>query len=385
MKRFTYQYFILFIAVMVLGSSCKKNFSNDDPFPPEYFPSLYIASDNKILYSYDINTLKKNWEFAADNEVKATPVIFDNSVIMVSYSGTIYKLDRITGKIVQERKLSEIVDATPYVHEDKVIFCTRSGRVIVLLGNDINAAPVWQKTVSGPIKASPTVKQIEDSDNIAVIGATMTGTVFALNIEDGATIWSRNIPASGGFYSSPDASPYTIYLGGYNDGKVYSLKTLNGATNWTYTTGGKITASPVSVGGNVMIGSWDRNFYSIDSLTGLERWKIVTGDKVESSAFYDNQYVYFGSNDQHLYCIDVINGIETWKRRTYGVIRSSPIVHNNKVYTGSWDKNLYINRTEDSGLVEGFIPINGLIETSPIIDAVTNVVYPTVSGNNRNK
>lgn len=358
--------------------SCERQMSPDDPLPPTYKPSLYFASNNRNLYSVDVATNQTNWEFVADDAIKASPTIFGDHVILVSQRGTIYRISKLKGELVQKKELGVNIWATPTIYNEKLILCTFDGRIIAYNGNDLNEV-FWTATGYGQMLGSPTVTRIGSSDVIGVVCANAANEVFIVNIEDGSLIWRKTMSPAGGIVSSVTASEYTVYASSTN-GRLYSINTENGNVNWSYTTGGPITASPISIGGNVMVGSADFNFYSIDSLTGMVRWKVPAGDKIESTACYDNQYVYYGSNDQKIYCVDVIHGIKTWEKRTFSAVRSSPVVYDNKVYVGSYDQNLYILDAE-TGFEEAVLPVYGQMDCSPLIDQVHRIFYPPVSGN----
>lgn len=369
---------ILALSALTL-TSCERTMSPDDPFPPEYKPSLYFSSDNRNLYSIDVVTRQTNWEFVADDAVKASPTIFKNSVILISAKGTIYKLNNISGALEQKLELNIPIVSTPVIYNDKLIVCTTDGRMIAYNGNDLLAEPFWSTSGLGSMTGSPNVNTIESLEITGVICANLTNEVFVIDEEDGSIVWRKTMTPAGGIFSSVSANGVTIYAASTN-GRLYSIKTQNGGVNWSYATGGPLTASPVSIGGNVMVGSADMNFYSIDSMAGTVRWKVPAGDKVESTACYDNQFVYYGSNDQYIYCVDVIHGLLTWKKKTFSTVRSSPVVFENKVYAGSYDKNFYILNAED-GTEAAVLPLDGQMDCSPLIDNITRVYYPPVSGN----
>lgn len=373
------QYIGIAAVATITFTSCEKKFSSDDPLPPEYGSTLYFSSDNKILFSYDIETRKKRWEIVADASVKASPTVYGNFVYLLSEVGTLYQIDKVTGEIVHELKLSTNTRSTPTIYNGKLIVCTSDGRMIALNANNISEEPFWTTTGLGNMSSSPTVDRFGTADTMAIVNANAGNQVFAINQEDGVILWRVNLPHAGSVVATPYASANTIFVTNTN-GRVYSLRMSNGGVNWNYQTSGPVVASPSVIGGNVMFGSADMNFYSIDSTTGTPRWIVPAEDKIESSAAYDNQYVYYGSNDQNIYCVDIINGILKWKKRTFGTVRSSPVIFNKRVYAASFDQNLYIMDSE-TGADKGVIEVFGQMDCSPVIDNMTNVYFPPVSGN----
>jgi outer membrane protein assembly factor BamB len=83
-------------------------------------------------------------------------------------------------------------------------------------------------------------------------------------VATGAPVWSVRLPGKpylGGVLSSPAVSGDTVHIGS-NDGRLYGLNRLTGATEWSYEIGTWV-ASPPAVSGNALIaGAWDGNLYA---------------------------------------------------------------------------------------------------------------------------
>jgi outer membrane protein assembly factor BamB len=196
-------------------------------------------------------------------------------------------------------------------------------------------------------------------------------------------LWTFTPGEAGAFYSSPCVVNDSFAYVGNDNGKVYAINTLNGTQKWSFVTGAQVRSSPIQIGGNVLVGSDDRNFYSVDSATGLLRWKVQTGDAIQSSPVVFNQNVYFGSYDSKFYCIDIIDGEVKWSVPTQALIKSSPVYFNGDIYFGGYDKLLYrLDATTGAQRVTPF-RVNGQMATSPVIDAVSTVYVPSISGDYR--
>ena len=99
---------------------------------------------------------------------------------------------------------------------------------------------------------------------------------------------------------------------------------------WTFSTNGRIAASPAVVDGVVYVASLDGYLYAIDANTSSQRWSIAiqTGSYLESSPAVVNGVVYIGSSDYKLYAINATTGKILWFATTQNVLTSSPTVAN---------------------------------------------------------
>lgn len=359
--------------------SCKKEFSPDLPLPSELTPSLFVVNNNNIVLAIDPKTGRKKWEYKVDNNVTATPVVVAGKLVVVDVTGKLYSINRLDGKLDRSVNLGAAVTGTPLVIDDN--------RLAVSVGNDVKMFNpsdgfnmVWQFGAGVPVTTSLAKNTIGTSDTMQIffVGGA---SVFAVRAMDGILTWRRDVAGAGVFNSSICAANHNYLYAGNNDGKIYAFNSRNGSSFWSFQTGAAVQSSPVSVGGNIMAGSNDRNFYSIDSATGLLRWKVVTGDRILSSPFVFDQNVYFGCNDFNLYTVNIIDGTLKWKALAFGTLVTSPLVHDKVAYINSHDNNVYAFDSE-TGEQKWIYNTNGYMVSSMILDNLTEVIVPSISGNN---
>lgn len=361
-------------------NSC-KDYSPDEPFPDVYTQTLFVSSNNQIVYALDPVSGDRKWKFPVTGEVQATPVLHNKSVYVGTLTGNLYRIDAQYGTEQTVRTFEGPIVGTPIV-KDNVMYVTAGTRIYAVDPGSLSDLPLIPPyDIGGNIVSSPTIHSIPGVQSKAIFIAGMNNKVVALN-PDLTQIWEYTPADAGAFYSSPCAiNDSTLYIGNDN-GKVYALFIQAGTEKWIFNTNGQVRSSPIQIGGNVLVGSNDRNLYSVDSATGLLRWKVLTGDAVQSSPAVYNQYVYFGSYDGNFYCVDIIDGTTKWTMKTFGLIKSSPVIYRGDVYFGSFDKNLY-RLDAMSGAQKFVFNVNGQMVTSPIIDSVGGAVVPSISGNYR--
>ena len=126
------------------------------------------------------------------------------------------------------------------------------------------------------------------------------------------TLWSF---ATSPILSSPTVTGGVVYVGS-NDGKVFALKTSNGAVLWSYQSGGAVYSSPAVADGMVYFGSWDKYVYALNALTGAVLWTFQTGSYVQSSPAVVNGVVYIASYDASVSALNATTGRLLWTYRT---------------------------------------------------------------------
>jgi len=217
-------------------------------------------------------------------------------------------------------------------------------------------------------------------------GAVADGTLFvgskegrlvAINIADGACLWSEPLktpgaagwfgcagPAGGGcaaapagmaIYGTPAVAEDLVYIGGYN-GKIYAFNSSSLQKRWVYPPEGNlkpIVGGPIVVLGKVYFGCSDGKVYALDAATGGWEWEFKTGDKIWSTPAIDGDTLFVASFDNKLYALNTTNGEERWQKpfETEGAIASTPLVYNNTVYIGSFDRHIYAVDATDGSLV----------------------------------
>lgn len=363
-------------AVAFLGS-CKKEFSPDLPLPTSLTPSLFVVNNNNRVLALNPESGEKKWEAKIDANVVATPVIVDGKLVVIDITGKLYSLNRLDGKIEMTLPLGGPVTGTPIVV---------GSHIAIPVGSDIkmfyapdNFSQSWQFGVGTRVSTSLALNDIQNNDTLNIFFGSDT-SIYAIRVDSGLLTWKSPIAGAKTFNSGVCAANNNFLYAGNDNGKLYAFNIRNGSTYWSYQTQSAIQSSPISKGGNIMVGSNDRTFYSVDSATGLLRWKVETGDRILSSPFVFNQNVYFGSNDFNLYSINIIDGTYRWKSLTFGTIVTSPLVYNNILYFNSHDNNVYA-LDSDTKEQKWVYNTGGYMISSMILDNLTEIVMPSTSGN----
>jgi len=144
---------------------------------------------------------------------------------------------------------------------------------------------------------------------------------------------------------------------------------------WTFSTNGRIAASPAVVDGVVYVASLDGYLYAIDANTSSQRWSIAiqTGSYLESSPAVADGVVYVSSFDGMFYAFDASKGTPLWSASLGqgGGGKSSATVANGLVYIGSDDHYVYAFNASGCGRSScsplWSYPAGAEIESSPVV------------------
>ncbi|HUX85693.1 MAG TPA: PQQ-binding-like beta-propeller repeat protein, partial [Chloroflexota bacterium] len=167
-----------------------------------------------------------------------------------------------------------------------------------------------------PVAVHDTVHNLD----LTYIG-TATGSIYALNLANGATFWRYPAPGQfiGGILSSPTVVNGIVYVASL-DGNVYALDSTN-VTNgvpallWKFSTGrqGGFWGTPAVTASGVYIGARDGFVYALDPATGAKRWEYNTGAPILMSPAVDATKVYIGSESMHAFALSQSNGSLVWE------------------------------------------------------------------------
>jgi outer membrane protein assembly factor BamB len=362
-------------ATCAMFASCKKHtYSPDEPLVEAYTPSVFTASQNKVLYALDPATGKVKWQFTLDDNTLATPTVVGENVFVPTLT-SLYKFNAKSGKRNTSISYSIGGVVSSPITDGKTLFIAEiTGKVHALDANTTDPTKVSKWTFD--MQDSVLSSLMMYNGNLIVV--TTKGKIQAINMGNGTPAWSSNLPTiDGGLRSSPVASGPYIYIGS-PDYKLYALSVANGNVVWNFPTEGIINGSPVAYGGNIIFGSADNYVYCVDSTAKTERWKFRTIDRVHATPSVYGQVVYCGGYDSYIYALNIIDGSIKWKYQTAALIQSSLLATDGSVYIGSFDKQLY--KFDTSGSLRWRTDVTGPIQCSPVYYDLNKAYYPSITG-----
>lgn len=235
--------------------------------------SGYIPDPQRPLESFDTV-----WKFSTGSEVRASPVVTDELVVVGDMDGTAYGIDAIDG---WER---------------------------------------WQTTLDVPaIMASPAIVAktviVSGYDDLNRSGAT----VFGLDVASGDVLWTRDFGQGGRTAVAADDERVYVVT---HDSVCYALVAQTGETAWQVS-GERAKQTPALSGGVVILGDGE-DLVGLDAARGTERWRTALNGHIETPPVVDGRRVYVITRSSQQWCLDTATGDIRWHTDIGEAIREHP-------------------------------------------------------------
>lgn len=255
--------------------------------------SLFLLKNNGALYRISRLTGKVLWKRKLGYLAAASPACGGASVYALLLQrgkgikgGRVVALTQKGGRTRWSRKLPSRAESSPLLDRGRLLFGSEDGTVYNLNAHNGNVR--WRYKASGAVKGALAL-----SDGKLFFG-DYKGKLHAIRRRDGRKVWVAGTKgagfglSSGQFYSTPAVAYGRVYIGN-TDGNVYSFASANGKLAWRTGTGDYVYASPAvgEVAGGpptVWLGSYDGTFYALNAKSGQKRWTRKLGSKISGSA-----------------------------------------------------------------------------------------------------
>ena len=189
-----------------------------------------------------------------------------------------------------------------------------------------------------------------------VFVANQNGDVIAIRAKTGKVAWRQRYRRC--LASGPAVSGGTVFVSVMNPipcertnrtaqpGFVVALAARTGRVRWRFNTSA-VESSPLVVGRNVYVASWNHRIYALNARSGSVRWSYDTGEEINSSAAYADGTIFIGSDGGHVYALNAWTGRLKWRASAFSRFGrredfyATPAVAYGRVYIGNTDGTLY--------------------------------------------
>lgn len=160
---------------------------------------------------------------------------------------------------------------------------------------------------------------------------TMEGGVYAIDANDGTTLWSAVLP--GGTMGAGAVDGTRVIFCGLG-GDVVAYESSTGAVAWRFRTHRAVTASPCIDAGTVMVADHGGWVYALNAQGGGLLWRSRLPAPVQGGIAIGSGKVYLGAEDMNMYALDLSTGTVLRSHRVRGQSfrLNYPVLFNNRVW-----------------------------------------------------
>ena len=337
----------LLILILLLANNCSIN--KKQGFWGKEKSNIEEVENPKTILT---KQLREEQEFNPTLEIKVSNGKFSksgnnnqNKIGELSYEGRLEKIGKYNFSKFNNFKH---IDVQPIFYNEKVIFSDNKGTIIYY---DQNQKIIWKKNFysKSEKKLRPRLN-FSNYKNILIV-ADDVAKYYALNIETGDIIWSKNniVP----FNSEIKIKDGFMYIVDYKN-ILRSISIKDGSELWNLKTEESLTMSNTKISiviknDNIYFNNSIGDITAVNLKSGQLVWQLPTQSNIVSrNAFQlsnsklvlDEDSILFSNNKNEFYSIDTTTGLINWKNEINSDLR--PIVIDKFVITVSEKGYLYV-------------------------------------------
>ena len=347
---------LLLILILFLTSNCSTN-------KKKSFWGKENSNVDKIETIKTILTkqVKKEQEFNPTLEIKISNgklnKNFDNNqnnIGELSYEGSLEKIGKYKFSKFND---FEYIDVKPIFYNENVIFSDNKGTIILY---DQNQKIIWKKNFynKSERKLKPRLN-FASHKNILIVTDDVA-KYYALNLETGNIIWSKNnnvpfnseIKIKDGFFYTVDYKNILRSISIKDGLEIWNLKTEESLTK------SNTKISIVIENENIYFNNTIGDITAVNLESGQLIWQLPTqSDNISKSAFQlsnskliiNENSILFSNNKNEFYSIDVDTGLINWKNDINSKLR--PTVIGRFIITVSDKGYLYVIEKKTGNII----------------------------------
>ncbi len=314
------------------------------------------------------------------------PVVADGKVFTIDTEATVRAFDAQTGasawstQFGTEKRNNASLFGGGVAFENGRIYATNGLGYVAAL-DARNGGVIWQVHPSGPLRGSPTVV----GDTLYVI--SQDNQIYSLKTADGATNWSAaaSLEIAGVFGTASPAVGQGTVVAGFSSGELNAYRYENGRNVWqdqlartsirtSVAAISDVDADPVIDNGQVIAVGQGGRMVSIDLVSGQRQWELnIAGI---STPWVVGDWAYVVADDGKLLCVARANGKIRWiaqlpayrhlKKKAGPISYSGPVLAGGRLILVNSEGAL-INVDPATGAVQSQTTIKAPVNLSPIV------------------
>lgn len=316
-------------------------------------PSELVDIDSSV----NLDTLWRDrvGKGSGSDYLRLTPKAVGSYLFVASYDGLLQRRDLSTGDKAWEQDLDVEITGAPGFSDGHLLIGTGTGELVKVKATDGSVA--WKVRVSSEVLSEP----VSDGDTIIV--QTVDGKVSGHRFEDGARIWiyDSNLPVLSIRGTSKPLMRGPSVLLAFANGKIVSLSTKTGATQWEQRIGipaGRselerlvdIDGQLLERGPYVFALGYNGRFAALDPRNGRVLWDVEASGYAGPTAGLGNFYIVNDKSEVMAY--DERTVAKVWSQKSLaGRYLSAPALIGSYMAVGDYDGYIHLLSQSDGSLV----------------------------------
>lgn len=311
--------------------------SDDIKAPPVMCNNTIVigSADGNV---YGLSTEGKlKWKLKTDNSIEAPALIIDNTVFVGNLQGSLYAIELTTGRLKWTYQADNMIMGSPNYYQS-------GGKTVIIVGSydyflhGVDAATgkgLWKYEANNYINGAPAIYEGK-----AIFGGC-DGLLHLVNAASGELISRFEIATY--VASSAAIVDHIAYVGDY-DGSFSALDIKTRKALWVYRDEESrlpFIGSASVDGDRVFIGNRDRYMYCLDKNSGKVIWKVNTGSRVDASPVKTVNGVLVANMRGDLLLYNPENGQIIWSYEIGSPVSGNPAVTENFIVAGAADGRVY--------------------------------------------
>lgn len=171
---------------------------------------LYVTAGTNSVVAIDSASGRTLWSSNLASPVRAFPIPIDDLLIVQGIDNKLYALDALSGKVVWNQvigfgSLSSLTIASGVAVKDSVILKSTDDTLVAIATG--NGEELWYNELtksrgSGFTITSSSKPELISTDSLFLMGKRLiatnsSGTIFAVDVETGESLWERDVNSNG--------------------------------------------------------------------------------------------------------------------------------------------------------------------------------------------